>query len=212
MITNKKLINTAFQSTYIQQNINTNNLIFNNQINQNTGQVSANLNEISFETFRNADFSIATTFISPKYRAGIVINHIDKIFIKSIEQLYPKVKIHFSKSFYNKNNNTFLNSVITPEIIFNFQNNFNQITYGFHLVNNIFLTRFFIKHNMKFNTISSTITIGTYIRNIRLSYSYNTFLTSKITIPTSSNQISLQYSFNCIKKRNSKNTIYCLKI
>lgn len=211
--TTNRLVNTAFQATYIQQNINTKNLIFNNQINPINGQTSLNTNELSFKTYKNIDFSFATAYISKNYRMGIVINHIDKTFINSITQLKPALKIHLAKLFYLKNKYFLASkSIIAPEIIYDFQNNFHKITYAIHIINNIFLTRFYIKHNLKFNTISSTITLGINIRKARLSYSYTLSSHSKITMATSANQISLQYNFNCAKKRNNKNTIYCLKI
>jgi len=206
----KSIINSAFQSTYIQQSINSDNLIFNNQINPISGDISTNNSESSFNSYHGADFSAAVTYISTKYRTGIVIKHIDKIFIKP--KLYKNntsIKFHIAKTFYFKNNINSKKTSITPEIIYKFQDNYNEIIYGLHIVNNIFLTRLFIKQNIKLNTISTAMTLGINIKNIRLSYSYSISTNKYISLPNSSNQLSLLYIFNCLEKRNHKKTIFC---
>ncbi len=207
-LTKKSLINTAIQTSYLQQNINAENLIFNNQINPITGNISINNTEYLFDTYKDINFSIATTYISNKYRTGIVIKHIDKIFNKNNTlKINPYLKLHFAKTFFKKNKKT----LITPEIIYTFQDNFNEITYGIHIVNNIFLTRFFIKHNINFNTISAIITLGINLKNVRISYSYSISQNKILMLPNSSNQISILYKFNCKEKRNHKKAIFCSK-
>ncbi|NPA44053.1 MAG: type IX secretion system membrane protein PorP/SprF [Chlorobi bacterium] len=94
----RSIINTALQASYLQQNINSNKLIFNNQINPVTGNISSNSYETSFNSYNGTDFSIATTYISTKYRAGIVINHIDKILYEpELYKITPSFKFHFAK-------------------------------------------------------------------------------------------------------------------
>jgi len=209
-INRKKIINTAIQATYFQQNINTEELIFNNQINPITEEITTNNSELYFNTYKDINFSVATAYFSTKYRTGIIIKHIDKFFLKSnTEIITPLIRMHFGRIFNIKNTQKSKKISITPEIIYEFQNNFNDISYGFQIVSNIFLTRLFIKHNIEFNTISPVITAGIYLKSIRLSYSYNLSFNKYISYPNSSNQISMQYKFNCAKKRNSKKTIFC---
>lgn len=204
----RSLINTALQTTYIQQSISTQNLIFNNQINPLTGNISNNNNELFFASYKGFDFSVASSYISTKYRFGIVAKHIDKILNNNTNyRISPLVKLHFAKTFIKKNKKT----TLAPEIIYIFQDNFNEITYGIHIVNNIFLTRFFIKHNLNLNTISEIITFGINLKKLRLSYSYSISQNKIITLPNSSSQISILYNFNCNEKRNCRKTIFCSK-
>jgi len=210
----KKNLNTAFQASYIQQNINSDNLLFNNQINPVTGIISETSGEIFFQTYRNYDFSIGSSYFSNKYRIGIAVHHIDKIFnINKDAIINPALTIHLGKVFsVKKRSNQKKINTFTPEFIYNYQNNFNQIIYGFHIINNIFLTRIFIKHNLTFNSISGIFTLGLKYKNIRISYTYDILMTKYITIPTGGNQLSIRYDFNCRKKRNIKNTIFCSNI
>lgn len=210
IINRKKIINTAFELSYFQQNINPQQLIFNNQINPVTSNVVANNNELFFEQNNGFDFSSATTFISTKYRIGIVFKHIDKVFLKRNKtNISPAIKVHLARTYKLKESIFLKKATISPEFIYNFQNNYSEITYGIHLVNNIFLTRLFIKHNLRFNTISPIITIGIPLRNITISYSYKSSFNKFISYPNSSNQLSLAYRFNCSRKRNFKKTIFC---
>lgn len=213
LLSKKQIINTAFQIGYYQQSINTSKLIFSNQINPITNNISKNTSELLLQNNKDASFTFATSYISERYRFGFVFKHIDKLLINSSNrQLNPALKLHFAKSFLIKKMQlSSSKNIITPEIIYNFQNSFHNFSYGLHLKNNIFLIRYFISHNSKFNTVFSTITLGATIKNIRLSYSYNITFTKHINLPISSNQLSLFIKLACSKKRNNKNTIYCMK-
>ncbi len=209
----KSFVNTAMQISYLQQNVNINNLTFNDQINPISGNISQSSGENSFSSNKKLDFSIATVFISNKYRAGVSVQHIDKIIYNySSFNVKPFIKINIGKVFSVKKKITKDNiRTITPEIIYYHQGRFNQILYGVHLVNNIFLTRFFIKHSLNFKSVSGVFTLGLFLKSFRLSYSYDMLLTKNIGLPISSNQLTLTYIFKCKKKRNGKNAIFCLK-
>ncbi len=209
-----KILNTAIQTSYIQQNINTSNLIFNDQIDPINGIISHTSGESFFQPYNTYDFTFGTSYISDTYRIGFAISHIDKIFNKSTNSIInPLYKLHIGKVFSikNKDIHKYLKS-FTPEVIYNYQTGFHQIIYGFHIINNIFLTRIFVKHNLRFNSISNVFTFGLNYKRIRLSYTYDLLLTKNITLPIGGNQVSLRYNFNCRKKRNIKNTIFCTNI
>ncbi|MCF6365092.1 MAG: PorP/SprF family type IX secretion system membrane protein [Bacteroidales bacterium] len=213
-IGNKKILNTAIQISYIQQNINTDNLIFNNQIDPVNGVIYETSGETFFKTYKDYDFSIGSTYISDKYRFGLSLHHIDKIFKKNNPGIINTgYTIHIGKVFsVRKRTNQKYFNIFTPEFIYNYQNNSHQIIYGFNIINNIFLTRIFIKHNLLFNSVSSIFTLGLNYKNIRISYTYDMLMTKYISLPTGGNQLSIRYKFKCRKKRNIKNTIFCSNI
>ena len=209
-INKRKLINTAIQATYFQQNINTEKLIFNNQIDPVSGIIDPVSSEIGFQTVKTYDFSVGTSFLSHKYRTGLSVQHIDKIFFKDKNNLLkPAVNFNFGKIFSVKKMHNNSDLFLIPEVIYNYQNEFHQIIYAVHLINNNFLTRFYFKHNIKLNTFGSIISLGLNYRNVRISYVYEINFAKFITLPISYNQISLKYKFKCSKKRKINNTIYC---
>lgn len=209
-INERKLINTALQVSYFQQNINTDKLIFSDQIDPISGLINQVSSESGFRDVKTYDFSVGTSFLSHNYRTGLSVQHIDKFFLKDKNNLLnPAINFNFGKIFSVKKEQYKSQLFIIPEVIYNFQNNFHQIIYAVHIINNIFLTRFYLKHNIKFNTLASIISLGLNYRNVRISYIYEINFARFITIPISYNQISLKYKFNCSEKRKFKNTIYC---
>ncbi len=206
----KSIINTALQIGYFEQSVNSEKLIFSNQIDPVTNIINPNTSEFFNKTFRTYRFSFGTTYISNKYRTGFSIQNIDKLVYNNTDNIItPVYTAYFGKVFsvnlYNQNNKLLL----TPEIIWQSQNNFHQLIYAVHGIYNIFLTRFFLKQNLKFNIFESGITIGLNYIKFRFTYTYNIAFTKYISLPFSSNQITLRYNLGKQKKINIKNTIYC---
>lgn len=207
----KSIINTAIQISYIEESINSEKLIFSNQINPILQTIDSNNYEFFGNIYRTYDFSFGSTYISNKYRTGLAVHHIDKFFNNSAGIIIkPKITVYFGKIFsvYISENSHKL--LITPEIIWQTQNNFHQLIYAVHGIYNIFLTRIFIKHNINFNTFESAISIGLNYTKFRFIYTYNISFTKYLSLPTSTNEISLRFNFGKQKKINVKNTIYCL--
>ena len=206
----KSIVNTAVEISYIEQSINSDKLIFSNQINPITQTISSNNTEFYNNTYRTYDFSFGTSYISNKYRAGLSIHHTDKIFTSSKKNIIkPLYSANFGKIFSVTFLNKKQNLIITPEIIWQSQNNFHQIYYIVHGIYNIFLTRIFLKQNLNFNTIESGISIGLNYTKFRLTYTYNISFTKYLFMPVNTNGISLRYNFGKQKKINFRNTIYC---
>jgi type IX secretion system PorP/SprF family membrane protein len=204
------LINTALQISYSNQHINTSELIFSNQINPIYGTINPNTNEISFKSYQSIDFSFGISYFTNHIRTGLSVQHIDKFIIPEKNNFNkPNIKINFGKIFSVKKNNL---KQVTTEIIYENQNNFQQLYVGVHLINNNFLTRFFIKQDIKYHTVSGIISVGTNIRKVRLSYTYSLNLNRYLSLPINSHQLSIKYNFNCSDKRKNKNTINCLNI
>ncbi len=206
----RSIINTAVQVSYLQQSVSSEDLIFSSQINPVSGIISPNTSEY-FPVLRTYDFSVGTAYISNKYRTGLSVHHIDKIFFKN-ENFYsnPEFTLFFGKIFSVKKIGAKEKILITPEVIYRTQNNFHQIIYSVHGNYNIFLTRFFLKHNLNFNTFEGVITLGVQLVRLRFTYTYGVYLTKYVSIPVSTNAIAIRYNFGNGKKINIKNTIYCL--
>jgi len=206
----KSKINTAVQIGYTEQSVNSEKLIFSNQINPITQTISPNTSEFFGNIYRTYDFSFGTSYISNRYRAGLSIHHMNVLLLKSAEMyIYPKFTLNFGKIFSVKFTNTKSKLLITPEIIWQTQNNFHQLIYAVHGIYNIFLTRIFVKHNIIFNTFESAVSFGFKHAKFRLIYTYNISFTKYTDIPTTTNEISLRYNFRGRKKINIKNTIFC---
>ncbi len=206
----KSLINTAVQIGYTEQSVNSEKLIFSNQIDPLTQTINPVNNESFGNIFRTYDFSFGTTYISNRYRTGLSIHHINGLFFNSPYFIInPKFTLYFGKIFSVKFLNTEHKLFITPEIIWQSQNNFHQLIYAVHGIYNIFLTRIFVKHNINFNTFEGAFSLGFKLAKFRFIYTYNISFTKFTDIPTSTNEISMRYYFNERKKINSKNTIYC---
>ena len=206
----KSMINTALQIGYTEQSVNSEKLIFSNQINPITQIINTNTDEFFGNIFRTSNISFGTTYISNKYRTGLSILHINALFLKSDEiYIYPRFTLNFGKIFSVNIVNTKYKLLLTPEIIWQSENNFHQLIYAVHGIYNIFLTRIFVKHNINFNTFESSVSFGVKHAKFRLIYTYNISFTKYTDIPTSTNEISLRYNFKERKKINIKNTIYC---
>lgn len=214
-ISHKSILNIALQTSYLQENVNSENFIYPSMINTYTGLIEPNLYEnTTFISENSIDFSGGISYLSKEYRLGVSFFHIQNILAKSQYFKHsPRMNFHFAKVF---SKNSFENSKnlirFTPEIIYTYQKDFEQLNVGFTLEKNILLTRFWLQNNLDFSSISPSITIGVNLESIRLLYTYNIIISRFITLPISSNQISFMYFFKCVKKRNNKNTIYCTKL
>ncbi len=207
----RKKLNFAFQVNYIQKNINTERLVFNDMIDPILSEVSLNTSEnISYPVEKKIDFATAFIFISKKYRLGTALHHLNNIFSKKNNIIPFKLTIHAGKVLLINNIKKKESKLtIIPEIIYNKQSFFNYFSYGFILKKKYFLTSFYIKHNLKFHTFTPIFTFEVFIKNIRFSYTYDIMFSEYYNILLSSHRISLFFKINCIKKRKNNNTIYC---
>lgn len=210
-VDNNKILNTALQVSYLQQNINSANFIYPDMINIYTGTIEASTEISTFEPRKAVDFSFGISYISKKYRLGVSAFHLQDLYTENQTLTYsPKINFHFARLISQKSfdNNKKL-SRFTPELIYVYQRNFEQIIIGFTFEKNVFLARFWLKNNLNFNQISPVFTLGLNLEKVRISYTYNISVSKHFSLPVNTNQISLAYILSCREKRNNKNTIYC---
>ncbi len=208
----RRNINFAIQIGYIQRNIEYDKLIFSDMIDPFLQSVNQSTNEqFALLTFKRIDFASSFLLITNNFRTGFVVSHINNLFYKGKGMVFPvKYTFHFGKVFSIKNNSEKSIKII-PELFYMNQQNFHKFIYGINLKTGYLLTNFWLKHNIRFNSISPVFTFGYINANMRISYTYDFMLTKHYTFPISSHQISLIYNFDCDKKRKNKNTIYCNK-
>lgn len=207
--TENRILNTAFNISYYQQNINTSGLVFSNQIDPLNGMISPFTSEYEFPTYRSVNFSTGLAYLSTKIRTGFSVLNIESFFFKNSNyQLNPVLNIHFGKIFsvYSETNNSLL---LIPEIIYKNQRNFHQIIYGIHLIYNKILTKVYVKHNLNLESASPSVTLAYDLKKFRISYSYEINIHKYIALPVHQNQINLMFNLDCKEKRKNKNTIYC---
>ncbi len=204
-------VNFGFRIDYIQIHINNSELIFSNQIDPYTGNVSQSVSETLIPTRRLLDTSFGISYFNKRIRTGVAIHHSDKIFNKHNYFSYsPEISIYFGKIFSVNQNHKISGNYLIPEILYQYGPYFSQIYYGLHIVNNNFLTNVYLKQNLILQSLSGIISLGVNFKKFRISYAYEISFSKYIQLPIGSNQLMLKYNVDCTKKRKNQNTIYCL--
>ena len=189
-------MNFGVQATYGQKNLDVTKLTFGDMTDDRNGFVRpANLAGInSHKSF--ADFSAGTVAFSKRLYAGVAVNHLtqpDEGFI-SVTKLPMKITGHAGAVFHLNGERG--DATISPNIIYQQQQNFKQLDFGLYATKGVFVGGLWYRNNDSF-----ILLVGFQKSIFKFGYSYD-ITVSKLTNATAgAHELSLGFLFKCKKPK-----------
>lgn len=203
------ILNLAFESSFIRQNINTSHLIYRHMINPIAGTVSLSGAGYNYPPVTLTDFAAGLIYYTPRYRTGFSIKHMSGFYNK-IEQInnIPEAQFHFGYSFSMQTKYSKVKKIIIPELFVQYKDNNLRFRYGVSLYSNYLSAHIFAEHST-FQTVGYNVGWQYLFNKLSIGYTYNMTMNKYLFNPIHSHQVKIGYKYGCIEKRNKKNTIFC---
>lgn len=205
--TRKTVVSAGLQTTYFENRLNSDNLIFADQINLdgplNTASQSVTNQRVSF-----MDFSGGIAFdYDGKIYGGAAIHHMaepSNAFTELDDSFLPmRITVHGGAVFehdpaiYDKKKKVF-----SPNFLYTKQGNFHQLNVGLYAQIKPLTFGTWFRHNFQ-NPDAAIILLGLQLDKVKLGYSYDYTLSSLSGNAGGAHEISLSYRF-CIYVEKSK--------
>lgn len=181
----------ALQGTYFQKTLDRNKLNFGDMIDPRRGFVWNTNEAIPQQQKQNLDFTGGLLLYSEKIYAGISLAHLNQPNegLIGVSKLPLKTTIHAgAKIQINKGNHTF----ISPNILFQQQQNFMQLNVGMYVMKENFVLGLWYR-----NQDAAIILIGIQNKQIKVGYSYDVTLSRLANNTAGSHELSLQWRIGC---------------
>lgn len=202
-ITRSFSIKAALQATYFQKAIDRSKLSFGDMIDARRGFVWNTNEAVPVRNKQNADFSAGLLGYSKRYFFGVTANHItqpDEGLIGP-SRLPLKLTVHGGAIIELEKGSE---SSLSPNILFQQQQNFTQLNLGLYFVKEHFVAGLWYRNSDAF-----IVLIGLQNRNLKLGYSYDVTVSKLASNTAGSHEISLQVQFECKKKKPKYRLMDC---
>ena len=215
-VTKKFSIRTGFQASYIQQSINTNNMVFSDMIDEMYGtvkQTNENLNTLNNQ-ISIFDLSVGAIGFSKNYYVGFAVHHLTKppqsLRDANDSYLPRKYTLHAGLNIPIKGLNVKSGEMsVSPAIVFQQQDNMQQITYGSYLRRLSLMAGVFVRHNLKLDYDSFIMMLGFDLTKFKIAYSYDLTMSKLLSKTLGAHEISISAELNCNQKKKKFKTINC---
>jgi len=201
----------ALQASYYQWKIHTENLIFSNMIDSRTGSL-LNYNEaIENQAINTLDVSAGISAIGQNIQAGIAIHHIGQPML-SKRWIPVKYTVHFGYTIsLDKRDLRREKLKITPGIIFQQQQNFQQINYGVYFTKKNFTFGGWLRQSIipNLGTDCFIAIVGISLDRFKFGYSYDVSLSKLRNSSGGSHEVSVAVQLDCFEKMKKKQMIDC---
>lgn len=193
----------ALQATYLQKTLDPSKLTFGDMIDArrgfvyNTQEVQPSNNKVA------ADFSAGILGYSKTYFFGLAVNHLNRPDegLLGLSKLPAKFTLHGGTIISLEKGNE---SYISPNLLFQAQQNFKQLNLGLYYVNGVFVA------GLWYRTGDAVIAlVGLQNGNFKFGYSYDVTITKLAGNTGGSHEISLQIQFECKAKKKKYRVINC---
>lgn len=162
----------------------------------------------------SASFASGILAYNDIFYGGISVHHLNKPLISSIspERLARKYSAHLGFYFetpQNRRANTVgFDYLISPNIIFQSQENFNRINLGLYFGVDQLMTGVWFRHNLE-NTNTIIFMLGLKINNYRISYSYDHSLSGYSDLFHAAHEITLSLDFLNSRQQVRTRRLHC---
>jgi type IX secretion system PorP/SprF family membrane protein len=191
------VLKTGFQVSYIQKNLNTSNLILPDMINGNYGAVNQTNENLSalITNKNNIDFSFGAIGFGKNYSFGFSVNHLIQPSFSFRENQESKLPIKYTlhagtKITINSKSIKGTKTIISPNIMYQKQEKYHQISYGAYFNYSALIFGAFAKQNLKIKNNALVMLIGFAQKNYKIAYSYDLTL-SKFKSGNGAHEISI---------------------
>ncbi len=200
IINRTTFISAAIQAGYWQKSLNWNKLTFGDQIDQQRGFVNETNETPGKQSVGN--FDLASGFlISSKYLfAGAAVHHIlepNESFLGGVSKLPRKYTVHAGANIpLNKASRYEDETVISPNILYQQQGDFNQLNLGLYVRRGTIVGGLWYRNDDSF-----IVLLGVEVNQLRLGYSYDVTVSKLTNASAGSHEITMGYSFACKKPK-----------
>ncbi len=217
-ITDHLQASASIKAGYYQRSLDWANLIFEDQIDRNTGQINPVTTEKPPDnsTIGVPDFS-AGIFLAydDLVYGGISVDHLTQpkigFYAENSTPLYMKFTVHAGSVInLNKNGSTDEDREfsISPNILYQQQFNFHQLNIGMYLTIDPFVGGLWFRHNFE-NADALIPMLGIHYKNLRVGYSYDYSVSRLKGVSGGAHEVSASWQFPCIEKRRHIRAIKC---
>jgi type IX secretion system PorP/SprF family membrane protein len=202
-VTRSFSIKAALQATYFQKSIDRSKLNFGDMIDARRGFVWNTNEVVPAQSKQNADFSAGVLGYSRHYFFGVAAGHItqpDEGLIGP-SRLPLKLTVHGGAIIELEKGSE---SSISPNILFQQQQNFTQLNLGIYFVKEHFVAGLWYRNSDAF-----IVLLGIQYAHLKLGYSYDVTVSKLSSNTAGSHEISLQLQFECKKRRPRYRLLDC---
>ena len=193
----------GFQAAYFQKSIDWSKLTFGDMIDERRGFVY-NTNEVpGLSKKSNVDLSVGLLGYSKRYFFGFAAHHLtqpDEGLIGP-SKLPMKITGHAGAIIPLEKGNE---SYISPNVLFQQQQNFTQLNLGLYFVKGNFVGGLWYRNSDAF-----IVLVGVQTDHLKIGYSYDVTISRLASNTAGSHEVSLQIQFECRPKKKKYRTISC---
>jgi len=193
----------GLQATYMQKSLDRENLHFGDMIDARRGFVWNTNEPLPSQNKSNADFSAGVLGYSKNYFFGFAAHHINQPDegLLGTSKLPAKFTAHAGAIITLEKRNE---SYLSPNILFQSQQKFNQLNLGLYYVKGPFVAGLWYR-----NADAVIALIGIKNDNFQAGYSYDVTVSKLAGNTAGAHEISVQIKFECKTKRKKYRTISC---
>ena len=193
----------GLQATYMQKSLDRSNLNFGDMIDARRGFVWNTNEPLPQNNKSNADFSAGVLGYSKNYFFGFAANHINQPDegLIGVSKLPTKFTVHGGAIIELEKGGE---SYLSPNILFQSQQNFRQLNLGLYYVKGPFVAGLWYRSGDAVIAL-----IGIKNDNFQAGYSYDVTVSKLAGNTAGAHEISVQIKFECKTKRKKYRTISC---
>ena len=193
----------GLQATYMQKSLDRENLHFGDMIDARRGFVWNTNEPLPQNNKSNADFSAGVLGYSKNYFFGFAANHINQPDegLLGVSKLPTKFTVHGGAIIELEKGGE---SYISPNILFQSQQNFRQLNLGLYYVKGPFVAGLWYRSGDAVIAL-----VGIKNDNFQAGYSYDVTVSKLAGNTAGAHEISVQIKFECKTKRKKYRTISC---
>lgn len=211
-------LNAAFQATYLQRRIDWESLTFGDQIDPKYGFVNISQERPPENTTRGfPDFSSGIMFSHKEnFYGGVAVHHMtqpnDGFYSDVSSKLYMKLTVHAGTIIDLKRRRSGARQIddptISPNILYQHQQNFQQLNYGIYVNKYPFVGGLWFRQNFE-NADAFILLAGFQQPSFKFAYSYDLTVSKLTNITGGAHEFSFTWQFKCPEKREKIKTINC---
>ncbi|MBX3164258.1 MAG: type IX secretion system membrane protein PorP/SprF [Bacteroidetes bacterium] len=193
----------ALQAGYMQKSLDVGNLHYGDMIDPRRGFVWNTGEKVPNNRKSGVDFSAGMLGYSKNYFFGVAANHINQPDEGLLNQSKLPVKLTAHGGVIiplEKGGESYL----SPNILFQAQQKFQQLNLGLYYVNGVFVAGLWYR-----NADAVIALVGIQNGNFKFGYSYDVTISRLAGNTAGAHEISLQVQFECKTKRKKYRTISC---
>jgi len=219
-VSNHVFMNMALEGSYIQMNLNWNELEFGEQIDPQQGynpaigipETPPDNNTISYPDF---SAGIAISYKGSLY-GGIAVHHLtqpsNSFYSNAESKLEMKYTVHGGAMIDLAGNDPydeeFGNFSISPNFMYMQQGAFHELNIGMYATKYPFILGAWFRHNFE-NADAFIPMAGIEYRAFKFAYSYDITLSKLKSVTGGAHEITIGWQFNCLEKRRRIRAINC---